>query len=42
VELQKAEFMKEEAQTISGIPSNPLMPKDKLIWICTVIGDFTV
>jgi len=42
VEFIQAEFMEEEAQVISGIPLNPLRSEDKLIWRCTVNGDFSV
>jgi hypothetical protein len=41
-ELIQAEFGEEEAKTISGIPSNPLLPADKLIWRGTVNGEFSV
>jgi ribonuclease HI len=41
-ELIQAEFGEEEAKTISGIPLNPLLPADKLIWRGTVNGEFSV
>jgi hypothetical protein len=40
--LIQAEFEEEEAKLISGIPLNPLLPKDKLIWRGTVNGEFSV
>jgi hypothetical protein len=43
VEFIHAEFMEEEANTILGIPLNPLvLPKDKLIWRGTGTGEFLV
>jgi len=42
VELLHAEFTEEEAQTILGIPLNPLLPKDKLIWRGKMTGDFSM
>jgi ribonuclease HI len=42
VDLIQAEFMGEEALIISSIPLNPLKSEDKLIWRCSVNGDFSV
>jgi hypothetical protein len=42
VDLLQVEFGEEEAKVISGIPLNPLLPKDKLIWKGTVNGEFLV
>jgi hypothetical protein len=42
VDLLQAEFEDEEAKVISGIPLNPLCPKDKLIWRGTMNGEFSV
>jgi hypothetical protein len=42
VEFIHTEFMEEEANTILGIPLNPLLLKDKLIWRGTLTGEFSV
>jgi len=42
VDLLQVEFEEGEAKVISGIPLNPLLPKDKLIWRETVNGEFLV
>jgi hypothetical protein len=41
-ELIKAEFSEDEAKVITGIPLSPSLPPDRMFWIGTIDGRFTV